>query len=77
MMVALHSFMLTHPVFALWSPSLVVSHVPGVGNEFSDAASRSEISRLHSMAAHLRVSPSLIAPHPVYHELLDIALDAR
>ena len=78
MMVALHSFMLTHPAFALWSPSLVVSHVPGVGNEFSDhdAASRNEISRLHCMADHLHASPSLIDPHPVYHDLLDIVLNS-
>ena len=76
MMVALHSFILTHDVFTMWSPSLVVSHVPGVGNEFSDAASRDEIPRLYSMAAHLRVSPTLMEPHPVYHELLAIALDA-
>ena len=76
MMVALHSCILTHDVFTMWSPSLVVSHVPGVGNEFSDAASRDETPRLFSIAAHLRVSPNLMEPHPVYHKLLAIALGA-
>jgi hypothetical protein len=28
-------------------------------------------------AAHLQVSPSLITPYPVYHELLDMALEAQ
>ena len=76
MMVAIHSYILGHPTFQAWAPCIVVSHVPGVGNEFSDAASRNEIARLSMMAAHMRISPSQHAVHDDYAALLEAALHA-
>ena len=59
-MIALHSYMLDHPQFQRVSPYLLVSHVPGVGNELSDAASRSDFSRLHRLCSNLKVSPTVL-----------------
>ena len=74
MMIAIHSFILSHPLFMMWAPCLVVSHVPGVGNEFSDAASRGQIDRLNLMAAHMRISPCQHPVHDDYHGLLAAAM---
>ena len=73
-MIALHSFILDLPQFQMISPYLLVSHVPGVGNELSDAASRSDFPRLHRLCHNLRVSPSVVDPHCVCSELLNLAL---
>ena len=75
-MIALHSYMLDHPQFQRVSPYLrvLVSHVPGVGNELSDAASRSDFSRLHRLCSNLKVSPTVLKPHAICVELLDLAL---
>jgi site-specific DNA-cytosine methylase len=73
-MIAVHSYILNHPLFMMWAPCIVVSHVPGVGNEFSDAASRDEIWRLNLMAAHMRISPSSHTVHPDVQHLLQAAL---
>ena len=61
-MIALHSSMLDHPQFQAASPYLLVSHVPGVGNTLSDAASRSDFPRLHRLCNNLKVSPSVVSP---------------
>ena len=76
MMVAIHFFTLSHPLFMMWAPCIVVSHVPGIGNEFSDAASRDQIDRLNLMAAHnvMRISPSHHPVHAESHRLLSAAL---
>ena len=74
LMVAIHSYILGHPTFQAWAPCIVVSHVPGVGNEFSDAASRDQIARLGMMAAHMRISPSQHAVHADHAALLNAAL---
>ena len=58
-MIALHSFALDHPQFQALAPYLLVSRVPGVGNELSDAASRSDMHRLCRLYNNLKVSPTL------------------
>ena len=75
-MIALHSFALDHPQFQALAPYLLVSHVPGVGNELSDAASRSDnvMHRLLRLCNNLKVLPTLLQPHSVCYELLDLAL---
>ena len=73
-MISLHSFMLDHPHFQAVSPYLLVSHVPGVGNELSDAASRSDFSRLQRLCGNLKVSPTVLKPHAICFELIDLAL---
>ena len=74
MMVAIHSYIISHPTLQAWAPCIVVSHVPGVGNEFSVAASRNQIARLGMMAAHMRISPSQHAAHDDHAALLNAAL---
>ena len=66
-MIALNSFMLDLPQFKMVSPYLLVSHVPGVGNELelSDAASHSDFPRLHRLCHNLKVSPSVVYPHDI------------
>ena len=73
-MIALHSFVLDHPQFQALASYLLVSHVPGVGNELSDAASRSDMHRLFRLCNNLKVSPALLQPHSIWYELLDLAL---
>ena len=73
-MIALHEFILAHSVYLKISPILIVSHVPGVGNELADAASRSVFTKLTRLASHLKLSASHVDSHPVLDDLLALAL---
>ena len=65
-MIALHSFVLEHPQFQALAPYLLVSHVPGVGNELCDAASRSDMHRLFRLCNNLKVLPTLLESASLY-----------
>ena len=75
LMVALHSAALENEEFAALLPLLTISHLYGVSNEFSDACSRQDWSRLTQLSAQLKLSPSFVPPHAICQSLLHIAAE--
>ena len=74
LLVALHTHVLAQAWYQGIADLLVCSHVYGVGNEFSDAASRGQYQRLSALAAQFRVTPTELPTHSICEELLNIAL---
>jgi hypothetical protein len=57
-----------------WATRLIVSHLHGVGNEFSDAASRADFDSLHRLAAQVKASAKQQEPAVVLSAFLVVAL---
>lgn len=77
LMVELHSCLLASDEYLQLAELAVISHVYGVGNEFSDAVSRSDRSRLRALASQLRTSITDVSPHSIVHTLLSRAVSVH
>ena len=71
---ALHLAVNNTKLWQQWTPHVIDSHLHGIGNEFADAASRSDMERLARLAAQVKASPTERQPGHMLAALLAIAI---
>ena len=73
-MQELHLLASSTELWPHWAARLIVSHLHGIGNEFSDAASRADFDRLHRLTAQVKASAKQQEPAVVLSAFIVVAV---